>query len=304
MFSELRSGATLNSSVEFSGIGVHSGLPSNMTISPSDGTGILFKRTDIKDKSSVIKLSAESVVDPTLCTRVTNKAGVSVAVIEHLLAAFRICGITDAIIEIDSPEVPIMDGSAIEFVKAFKQAGIVRLGSTVQAIVITEPVMVSSKNGMISITPSDECEISIRLDYDRIKPVIGQNNSYSFSLSDNLTELAAARTFGWIADYEKVVAMGLAKGTSEDNTIVIMNDNSIKNKGGLRNPKEIVMHKCLDLLGDISVIGYDIIGKIEGLNTSHALNNLLMRKLLSEISKHEVIRSNASKNFVGIPNFA
>lgn len=304
MFSELRSGATLNSSVEFSGIGVHSGLPSNMTISPSDGTGILFKRTDIKDKSSAIKLSAESVVDPTLCTRVTNKAGVSVAVIEHLLAAFRICGITDAIIEIDSPEVPIMDGSAIEFVNAFKQAGIVRLGSTVQAIVITEPVMVSSKNGMISITPSDECEISIRLDYDRIKPVIGQNNSYSFSLSDNLTELAAARTFGWIADYEKVVAMGLAKGTSEDNTIVIMNDNSIKNKEGLRNPKEIVMHKCLDLLGDISVIGYDIIGKIEGLNTSHALNNLLMRKLLSEISKHEVIRSNASKNFLGIPNFA
>ena len=298
MISRLRSEATLGSAVKFSGIGVHSGQPSNMKVIPSrERTGIIFKRVDIKNKDPYIKLSPESVVEPTLCTRVINKSGVFVATIEHLLAALRICGITNALIEIDSHEVPIMDGSAIEFVKAFKKAGIVSQNAFVPAIVVTEPLSVSSKNGVISILPSANSEISVKLDYERINPVIGQNNSYSFSFDDDLKDLANARTFGWIADYEKVVAMGLAKGTSEENTVVILEDNSIKNAEGLRNPKELVMHKCLDLIGDISVIGFDIIGKIEGINTSHSLNNVLMRKLLKEISQHEVITSEPSGSF-------
>ena len=298
MISRLRSEATLGSAAEFSGIGVHSGLPSNMKVFPSqEKSGIVFKRIDIKDKDPFIKLSPESVVDPTLCTRVVNRDGIFVATVEHLLAALRICGITSALIEIDSHEVPIMDGSAIEFVGAFKKVGIIHQNAFVPAIVITEPVSVSSKNGRISIIPSEVSEISVKLDYDRINPVIGDNNSYLFSFDDDLNEVASARTFGWIADYEKVVAMGLAKGTSEKNTVVILEDNSIKNAEGLRNPKELVMHKCLDLIGDISVIVFDIIGKIEGFNTSHSLNNLLMRKLLQEISKHEEVDEQYSENF-------
>ena len=295
----------MGSAVEFSGVGVHSGQISNMKVIPSqERSGIVFKRTDIKGKDPFIKLSPESVVDPTLCTRIVNKNGISVATIEHLLAAFRISSITNALVEIDSPEVPIMDGSAIEFVSAFKRSGIVHQEALVPSIVITKPIDVSSKNGKISILPSSDCEISVKLDYEWINPVIGENNSYSFSFEDDLSDVARARTFGWIADYEKVVALGLAKGTSEANTIVILEDNSIKNADGLRNPKELVMHKCLDLIGDISFAGFDIIGKIECINPSHALNNLLMKKLIHEINSHELITQETSVQFERILNFA
>ena len=290
MFFRLRSEATIRDKVEFLGIGVHNGLQTRMRVLPAaEGNGIVFKRTDIKSNRAIIKLSPEAVVDPTLCTRVVNKNGVSVAVVEHLLAAFRICEITNAIVEVDTDEIPIMDGSALEFVKSFQTVGIVCQDAYVPAIVISEPVSVSYKSTNITISPADECSVSLMLSYDRINPVIGNNNSYSFSLKENLVKLAGARTFGWIADYEKVRAMGLAKGTSEENTIAIATDNTILNKEGLRDPKELVMHKCLDLLGDISVIGFDIIGKIEGINTSHATNNMLMRKLMSELNKHNVI---------------
>ena len=305
MFSNLRSEATLSTAVEFSGIGVHSGKSVVMKVFPaSENYGIVFKRTDILDKNQFIKLSPDSVVDPTLCTRVVNKDGVSVAVIEHLLAAFRICGITNALIELNSQEVPIMDGSAIEFVKEFKKSGIVHQDAFVPAIVISKPIVVKSQNGMISIFPADSCDISIKISYDRINPIIGDNNSYSFNFDDNLSDLTSSRTFGWVEDCEKVRAMGLAQGSSEENTIAILPDNTIKNIGGLRNSSELVMHKCLDLIGDISVIGYDIIGKMEGFNTSHSLNNVLMRKLLKEISLHKVINSELSENFERVLNFA
>ena len=290
MFFRLRSEATIRDKVEFLGIGVHNGLKTRMRVLPAtEGNGIIFRRTDIKSNRSTIKLSPEAVIDPTLCTRVVNKDGVSVAVVEHLLAAFRICEITNAIVEVDTDEIPIMDGSALDFVKSFKNVGIICQDAYVPAIVISEPVSVSYKSTNITIFPADECSVSLTLSYDRINPVIGNNNSYSFSLKENLIKLAGARTFGWIADYEKVRAMGLAKGTSEENTIAIATDNTILNKEGLRDPKELVMHKCLDLLGDISVIGFDIIGKIEGINTSHATNNMLMRKLMIELNKHNVI---------------
>ncbi len=290
MFCRLRSEATIRDNVEFAGIGVHNGKQTRMRVLPADeGSGIVFKRTDIKSNRAIIKLSPNAVVDPTLCTRLVNKDGTSIAVVEHLLAAFRICEITNAVVEVDTDEIPIMDGSALEFVRSFKDVGTLCQDAYVPAIVITEPVSVSYKSTSILIASADECSVSLKLSYDRINPVIGDNNSYSFSLNENLTKLASARTFGWVDDYEKVRAMGLAKGASEENTIAIATDNTILNKGGLRDPRELVMHKCLDLLGDISVIGFDIIGKIEGINTSHATNNMLMRKLIGELHKHDVI---------------
>ncbi len=291
MFS-LRSQATLNSEVKFSGVGVHSGQHVNMRILPAcEGFGIQFRRTDVSSKNNIIKLSAESVVDPTLCTRLVNKSGVSVAVVEHLLAALRIFGITNALIEIDSLEVPIMDGSSKEFIDAFKSVGLKYQSGEVPAIFIKRPLELRSKTGYISISPADACEISVKIEYDRINPVIGSNNEYVFGLDQNLNDLVSSRTFGWIEDYEKVRAMGLARGTSEENTVVIMPDHSIKNAGGLRNSHELVMHKCLDLVGDISVLIFDIIGKIEGYNTSHLLNNQMMRKLLNELKYHDVVYS-------------
>lgn len=305
MLLDLRSEATLGSVVEFQGIGVHSGEHVNMRVCPSKtNSGIVFERTDVKDKDPFIKLSPTSVIDPTLCTRVVNKKGVFVAVVEHLLAAFRICGITNALVKIDSHEVPITDGSAVDFVRAFKKAGIVYQDALVPAVVITHPISEESQNGKISITPSCHTAIRVKISYDRIDPVIGGNNSYAFNFDDNLNDLASSRTFGWIEDYEKVRNMGLAKGTSEENTIAIAPDNTIKNVGGLRNPRELVMHKCLDLIGDISVIGYDIIGSIDGFNTSHALNNKLMRKLLAEISTHKVITEQSIAEFNSNLSFA
>ncbi len=305
MLFNLRREATLNSAVEFHGIGVHSGENVNMQIYPAKvNSGIIFERTDIKNKDPFIKLSPNSVIDPTLCTRIVNKSGVFVAVVEHLLAAFRICGITNALVRLDSQEVPIMDGSALDFVRNFRKTGIIHQDPFVPAIVIRHPVFEESNTGKISISPSNNLNVSVELSYDRINPVIKNNNSYTFSFEDNLNDLSSSRTFGWIEDYEKVRNMGLAKGTSEENTIAILPDSTIKNAEGLRNPKELVMHKCLDLIGDISVIGYDIIGDIKGFNTSHALNNKLMRKLLSQISSHEVITDQSSTNFNKALSFA
>jgi UDP-3-O-[3-hydroxymyristoyl] N-acetylglucosamine deacetylase len=238
-------------------------------------------------------LSPESVVNPTLCTKVTNRAGVRVVVVEHLLAALKICGITNALIELDSEEVPIMDGSAAVFVKELQKAKIIQQNSFVPAVVIKQPVVVKSKNGSISLTPNDNCEISVEISYDRIDPVIGSNNAYSFTFDndDTLDDIANSRTFGWFEDCEKIKNMGLALGASEENTIAILKDNSIKNEGGLRNPKELVMHKCLDLIGDISVLGYDIIGKINCVNPSHSLNNILIKTLANDFSCHQIVTS-------------
>ena len=294
----LRRQATIESSVEFKGIGVHSGHDVTMTIkSAPENFGIVFLRTDISNKDPYIKLSPKSVVDPTLCTRIVNKDGVSVSVIEHLLAALRIVGITNAVVELNFEEVPIMDGSASIFVSEFKKSGIIQQDAFVPAIVIKKPVTAKSKNGKISITPHDSCVINVKISYDRINPVLGENNTLSFNLDDNLSDIANSRTFGWVEDCEKVKAMGLAQGSSLQNTVGISSDNSIVNPDGLRNPKELVMHKALDLIGDISVIGYDIIGKIEGFNTSHLLNNIIMRNLLNEIDQHDVIFNEPLNDF-------
>ena len=286
----LRPEATVSRSVTFSGIGVHSGHPSTITILPAEiGHGIVFQRTDIKVKSPLIKLSPESVVEPVMCTKLVNKDGVSVSVVEHLLAALRITEITNALIKIDSPEVPIMDGSAKIFVDGILKVGILKQDNAyIKCIRIKEKVTVSDNAGTISIEPSDKQTISVKLDYDRINAVIHQNNFYEFTFHDDLTDIAQARTFGWFSDHEKILKMGLAKGSSEENTLIIMTDNTIKNLP-LRNPKEIVMHKCLDLIGDLFTIECDICGKIVGVNTSHSLNNILLKKLLTETDKHEII---------------
>lgn len=294
MFSGLRQEATLTNSVSFSGIGVHSGIGVSMIIEPAyERHGIVFQRTDV-GRNSLIKLSPSSVQDPNLCTRVVNKYGISVSVVEHLLAAFRICGVTNALIKISAEEVPIMDGSAIEFVNAFKAAGITYQDAYVPAVVVTSPISISVNNSSIRLTPSYSQEITVKVSYDRINKVVKDKNEISFDLNGDLREISRARTFGWVDDLGKVQAIGLAKGTSLENTVGILCDGSIANKEGFRNPYELVMHKCLDLIGDISVLGYDIIGKIEGINTSHASNNVLMRRLLKELNSHKVITAEAT----------
>jgi UDP-3-O-[3-hydroxymyristoyl] N-acetylglucosamine deacetylase len=274
----LRKRATIQSPVKFHGIGVHSGVFANVTVCPNkNGTGIFFRRTDVIDADQVIEVDPKFVTDSVLCTRLMNKFMVSVSVVEHLLAALRICGISDAEIMIDTSEVPIMDGSAAVFVEEFRRVGITSDTALVPFIVISEPISVQSGNSTISVTPYHDCRISVDLTYERIASVVGSNKKHSFNMRNNLEDISEARTFGWLSDYEKICNKGLAIGASEDNTIVILNDGSIKNKEGLRHKKELVMHKCLDLIGDLSILGMDIIGKISAVNPSHAINMEFVR---------------------------
>ncbi|MDR0640242.1 MAG: UDP-3-O-acyl-N-acetylglucosamine deacetylase [Holosporales bacterium] len=293
----LRPEATVGKVVSFSGIGVHSGQNSEIRVMPApENLGVIFKRTDVTDKNPFISLSPDSVVDPVYCTRIRNKDDVTVAVVEHLLAAFRLTGITNALVEIDAGEVPIMDGSASVFVEEINRAGIVRQNYVIPMIVIKKPVVVESQNGRISIKPSKRSRIKAKLDYDRINPVIGDNGSCEIDM-DTLAErpdssesrlLAMSRTFGWVEDQRKVQNLGLGLGASEANTVGIMGDHSILNEMGLRHHKELVMHKCLDLIGDLFILGCDIMGDMECLNPSHQLNNQLMKKVIQGIGEHEV----------------
>jgi UDP-3-O-[3-hydroxymyristoyl] N-acetylglucosamine deacetylase len=304
----LRSEATIRKVVSLQGIGVHSGKSASIRIMPAPASlGVIFKRTDVTDKNPFISLSPDSVVDPIYCTRVTNKDGVTVSVIEHLLAAFRLTGITNALVEINSDEVPIMDGSASVFMNEINVAGVVTQNCLVPTIIIKKIVIAESQNGKITLSPSKRSRIKVKLDYDRINPVIGANNSYEIDMdtisknpeSSDIRHLAASRTFGWAEDLERIQGQGIGLGASEENTIGILVDNSIMNDGGLRYTNELVMHKCLDVLGDMFILGCDVMGDIECTNPSHSLNNQLLRKLLQNISEQEVF---VEQQFSTIPD--
>jgi UDP-3-O-[3-hydroxymyristoyl] N-acetylglucosamine deacetylase len=275
----------------FSGIGVHSGLPATMRILPApENFGIVFKRTDIKEKNNIVESRTSNVITPTMCTKITNEAGVSVGVIEHLMAAFRISGITNAFIEIDAEEVPIIDGSSIEFVNAFTKAGINRQNAKVKTIVIKQQISEQFDTSSFVVTPANDCILSIFLNYERINRIIKNNNSTTFKMSakKKLMKIAESRTFGWLEDYDKVRKAGMARGSSADNTIIIGPNDSVINREGLRNEKEIVNHKALDLIGDFFVFGCDIIGHITAVNPSHFNNHAFITKLITNFKSGEI----------------
>lgn len=300
MLYTLRNQATISTKIEFGGIGVHSGLCAKLSVLPApENTGLIFIRTDIHDKNNVIELKQQNVVEPIMCTKIINSDGISVSVIEHLAAAFRIAGITNALIEIDTEEVPIMDGSAAVFLREFSKH-IIKQSKKVKSVVIQSDINIKSDKGFISAIPSMDQIIDVSLNYDRINRVIGTNNRVVFSLKNKtkLKSIAYARTFGWLEDCERIRAMGMARGTSLENTVVITPQNYIMNSDGLRNKREIVYHKALDLIGDFTLSGYDIIGAIRGSNTSHLQNNLFIKKLMSEINLHSVVQNDDELQYV------
>lgn len=276
---------TLAESLELCGIGTHSGLVSCINILPAEkNTGILFKRTDVEDSSkSIIKASPENVIDPIMCTRMVNDYGVEVALIEHLMAAFKICGITNAIVETSNIEIPIMDGSSAIFIENFEQAGILEQAAFVDKLVIDDEIVIEHNNSKIKITPSNEQTVRVSLDYSRINPVIGSRNKLDLNSSRDAdvikNKVGYSRTFGWLADAEKLQAAGMARGASEENTIIISNEHKVMNKEGLRFENEIINHKMLDIIGDLSILGVEIIGSIEAVNPCHFLNNKLTKHL-------------------------
>ncbi len=271
---------TINQSLNFKGIGLHSGLEANLVIKPSEpNTGIIFKRTDLKENNIVIP-NIFNVTSAIFCTTISNESGVSISTIEHLMGALYGLGIDNALIEIDNKEVPILDGSAKLFVEAISKVGIRNSNAPIKVIKIEKKIELTDGKKTILIEPSKiSLDIDFELKYEN--PFIGTQRNLVKVYESDLTEIYNSRTFCLFEDIDKLKEMGLAKGGSLDNAVVVKND-EILNEKGLRNEKEFVNHKILDCMGDLYLAGYKIIGKIVCSQGGHKLTNQLLRKVFQD----------------------
>ena len=273
---------TIREEFELKGIGLHNGVEVNLIVKPSKpNTGIVFKRTDL-EKNNEINANFKNVVEPILCTKLKNEKGTSVSTVEHLMAAFYGEGIDNALIEVDASEIPIMDGSAVDFVDAIRSVGIDEQVELRKFIKVQKKVEIQDGKKFISIEPLNK---DLIIDFELIykNPLIRTRRKV-FSLSnDDLTQIYNSRTFCLYEDIDNIKKMGLAKGGSLENAIVVQGD-KILNEDGLRNRHEFVYHKILDCLGDIMLSGNRIFGHIKTSQGGHALTNKLLRKFFSDNS--------------------
>ncbi|MFQ5465588.1 MAG: UDP-3-O-acyl-N-acetylglucosamine deacetylase [Thermodesulfobacteriota bacterium] len=279
---------TLGDIISFSGVGLHCGRDINVCVFPaSAGSGITFVRTDLPG-SPRVRASAESVVATSYATSL-GAAGVTVSTVEHMLAAFYSLGVDNAIVELDGPEVPILDGSAAEFVDMIDAVGVTDLDASKKYLVVRKPIRVEEDGKYILLMPVDDWEFSVDYSIDFAHPFLAEQTFRGhFSRDVFRREVGRARTFGFLRDVETLRANGLAKGGSLNNAVVI-GEREILNEGGLRYPDEFVRHKVLDLMGDISLVGVPIIGHIIAHRSGHDLNNRLVKKVLRESGSWELI---------------
>ncbi|MCE8510536.1 UDP-3-O-acyl-N-acetylglucosamine deacetylase [Ruegeria pomeroyi] len=269
---------TLKSSVTFQGVGLHGGKPVRMTLRPAAaGYGIWFKRTDIEIGDAMIPAIYDLVDRTPLCTRLVNAAGVSVSTVEHIMAALAGCGVHNVLIELDGPEVPIMDGSSVEFVRGIMARGVRQQASPVLAYEVLKPITVEKDGARATLMPSDGLEIEFTIDFEdsaigrQTRRMDMRNGSFARELSDS-------RTFCRRGDVEAMRANGLALGGTLENAVVVDGD-EILTPGGLRHADEAVRHKMLDALGDLYMAGGPILGRYVGEKAGHALTNALLRAL-------------------------
>jgi UDP-3-O-[3-hydroxymyristoyl] N-acetylglucosamine deacetylase len=268
---------TIKKTITLEGVGLHSGIIANLKIMPAQpNSGILFKRIDLKKDNLVIP-DVFNVINATLCTTISNEQGVCVSTIEHLMAALYGVGIDNAIIEIDTQEVPILDGSAKIFVEAILKSGIEISNAPIKIIKINNKIEFKDGKKSISIEPNKiSLDIDFELKYEN--ELIGNQRNIINVYESDLTEIYNSRTFCLFEDVAKLKKMGLAKGGSLDNAIVVK-ENKVLNPGGLRSQKEFVNHKILDCIGDLYLTGYKVIGKIICSQGGHKLTNQLLRKV-------------------------
>ena len=268
---------TIKQTIKFKGVGLHSGKKVEMAIKPSSpNSGILFKRIDLQNNNIIIP-NVFNVVSANLCTTVSNEFGAKVSTIEHLMSAMYVLGLDNAIIELNSEEVPIMDGSAKNFVEKIINAGFIVSDVPLKFIKIEKSVLVKKDNKFIKIEKSNiSLDIEFEIKYNN--PLIGTQKNKVSVYHDNLDHVLNSRTFCLFEDIEKLKKMNLAKGGSLENAIVVKK-NKILNKEKLRNDKEFVNHKILDCMGDLFLSGYKIIGKVICSQGGHRLTNQLLRKI-------------------------
>lgn len=278
---------TIKNNVSFSGVALHSGVDVNICIKPADPDfGIVFKRVDFKENNLVYP-NFMNVSNTSLNTTIENEFGVKVSTIEHLMGALFGLGIDNALIEIDNEEVPILDGSAKDFIEKIISSGLVVSESPIKIIKINKEIKFSDGERFISIEPSTlSLEIDFELKYKN--PIIGNQNNKVKVFEDDLTDVYNSRTFCLFEDIELIKKNGLAKGGSLQNAIVVK-DHEILNPEGLRNNKEFVNHKILDCIGDLYTSGYRVIAKIKCSQGGHYLTNQLLRKVFENKDNFSIL---------------
>ncbi|MDC0709101.1 UDP-3-O-acyl-N-acetylglucosamine deacetylase [Stigmatella sp. ncwal1] len=277
---------TLGHSVSCQGVGLHSGATVNLTLRPAPAHhGILFVRTDTP-RPVLIPALSEYVVDTALATTL-GKDGVKVSTVEHLLSALAGLGIDNVRVEVDGPEVPVMDGSAAHFVQMVMSAGIRELEEPRSYLVIKKSVTVTEGDKEATLSPSRRFRVSCSIDFKH--PLIS-SQYYEMEMNDRSFsgEISRARTFGFLRDVEMLKKLGLARGGSLENAIVV-DEASILNPEGLRFSDEFVRHKILDAIGDVSLFGRPVIGHLKVFKTGHALNHKLVQKVLADPSCYELV---------------
>ena len=278
---------TVSKKISLDGIGIHTGVKAHLDILPANpNSGIIFKRVDI-EKNNIVIPTYNNVVDATLCTTISNDYGVKVSTIEHLMGALFGLGIDNALIEIDNPEVPILDGSAKNFIEKIISAGFEISDSPIKIIKINKEISFSDGERFISITPSTlSLDIDFELKYKN-KTIGNQRNKIKV-YEDDLFDIYNSRTFCLFEDIEIIKKNGFAKGGSLQNAIVVK-DGEILNPGGLRNKKEFVNHKILDCIGDLYTSGYRIVAKVKCSQGGHFLTYQLLRKVFQNKDNFSIL---------------
>jgi len=287
---------TIKKKLVLEGVALHSGVLVKISFIPTEeNTGIVFLRTDIK-KNAYVKACWKNIVSASLCTKISNKYGVSVSTIEHLMFSFYALGITNLLIEINGPEIPIMDGSSKIFIDELLNNGLLNQKSNVSHLIIKKTFEVRDKNRFIKYEPTNTSSLEIDYTLEYKDQFIKKQNFSSKDARKNSLDIAHTRTFCHQEDLEKIFAMGLAKGGSLDNAIII-SGNKILNQGGLRCKNEFVKHKTLDCLGDLYLSNYFINGKIICNQGGHELTGSLLKKIFKEKKNYTIESSNLSSNF-------
>jgi UDP-3-O-[3-hydroxymyristoyl] N-acetylglucosamine deacetylase len=269
---------TVRSPALFAGVGVHTGAYTRVAVRPAaTDSGIVFVRTDVTDRDNRVLVEPQTVIKTQLGTVIGNAAGVTVATIEHLMAALVMTGVDNAIVELDGPEMPIMDGSSAPFIKILDRAGVRMQDTPRRYIEILDTVEVVEGDKRASLAPADGFEVAFEIRFPTA--AIGtQAIDLAMDGEAFRSELADCRTFGFLHEVEALRSMGLARGGSMENCVVIEGDR-VLNPEGLRRPDEFVRHKALDAIGDLYVLGAPILGRFEGELAGHHINNLLVRAL-------------------------